>query len=727
MKVAVVYNKKTIDPKDVINIYGMITKEHYNPKTVNMVASALEKGGHTVKIIEGTISSFEEMQSFMPSLIKGERSGMVFNMAYGIQGHDRYTHLPALLEMLGVPYTGSGPEAHAIVQDKVMTKIILQRNNLPTTDFWVFSSPDDTFYDLTFPVIVKPKMESTSMGMIVVDNWDDLRAAVRTEIERYQQDALVERFVPGREFAVGLLGNRNHLEVLPIVEFELDDPNQIQTKSDKMSEPLEKRCPAKLDSETEQRMKSLCVEAFNKLGLHDYSRVDIRMDKEGRMYILELNSMASLGRTGSFVAAAKTAGYTYDSLINKMLDVAAVRCFGESALRTSTSLDLEKMHSQPLHTAARSYLRSHLGTTIQFLRQALEINTTVRNTENVNRLGRIISKRITHLGFEEHVYRQFDVGDIRYFSNHNGSENDVLLLCHIDTPYSAKDFAPFKEERGKIFGTGVTESKGGLAVMLSALQALRFARKLRKIRCGILISTDDSLGGKYSQRLIANHSSNSKFVLGLKWGDLDGGVFSSGYGRDDYRIEISNIRGTDNTTAFEMIPAVCRRVIALSRLSTKESRLRIASMRADTSFGRSPDHATIDLVANFVTEQLGDAAEGQIKHIAKKNNSKYLDVEIIKGTRRNPVVETESTRRLLGIVAEQAERVGIPVRPSNRLISSDVSHVPDDVPALDGLGPLGSGYRHSNEYILRDSMIERALLLSLVIHRCSALQKEPAQ
>ena len=724
MKVAVIYNKKTIDPDDVINIYGVATKEHYSPKTVDRVAAALEKGGHTVKVIEGSMSAIDEMRTFMPASTRGELPGMVFNMAYGIQGHDRYTHLPALLEMLGVPYTGSGPEAHAIVQDKVMTKIILQRNGLPTTDFWVFSSPDETFEDLTFPVIVKPKMESTSMGMEVVYNWDDLRGAVQREIERFQQDALVEQFVAGREFAVGLLGNRDHLEVLPIVEFALGDPNQIQTKSNKMKSPIEKICPAKLDVETERRMKELCVSAFNKLGLHDYSRVDIRMDGEGEMYILELNSMASLGKTGSFVAAAGAAGYTYESLINKMLDVAAVRCFGESSLHSQTASELEGMRGKPLRVAARSYLRSHLRTTVQFLRQALEINTAVRNTENVNKLGKMVSKRIVHLDFEERLHRQFDVGDIRYFSNHNGSENDVLLLCHLDMPYGARDFTPFREERGKIFGTGITESKGGLAVMLSALQALRFARRLKKIRCGILLNTDDSLGGRYSQSLIESYSARSKFVLGLKWADLDGGIFTSGYGRDDYRIEVSNIWGVDGAGPYEMIPSVCGSVAALGKLSTKDCRFRIASLNANTSFGSAPDHAAIDLRVNFVNKEIGDAAEEKIKQIFRKHASKKLDVEFVKGTRRDPVLETEARRSLFEIVEEQAKIIATPVLPANRLISSDISHVPDDVPALDGLGPLGSGYRHSNEYILRDSLIDRALLLAVVMNRCSVIRRE---
>ena len=228
LKIALMYNKNKIDPSDVINISDIPTQEHYSSNAIERVAKALEKGGHTVKLIEANMHAIDEMHDFMPKVMDGDRPGLVFNMAYGLQGHNRYTHVPALLEMLGVPYLGSGPEAHAIVQDKVMTKLVLQRNNIPTPGFWVFSTSEDQFDDLIFPVIVKPKSESTSMGMKVVDNWDDLRNAVKEEIEKYHQDALVEQFIPGREFAVGLIGNTDSVEVLPIVEIDLQGDPEIR-------------------------------------------------------------------------------------------------------------------------------------------------------------------------------------------------------------------------------------------------------------------------------------------------------------------------------------------------------------------------------------------------------------------------------------------------------------------------------------------------------------------
>ena len=108
MKVAVIYNKQK-DAEGVINIFGMQNQETYNPKTVERVASSLERGGHNVRVIDGNINVIEQLQDFMPRVVQGEQPGMVFNMAYGLQGISRYTHIPSLLEMLGVPYVGSQP------------------------------------------------------------------------------------------------------------------------------------------------------------------------------------------------------------------------------------------------------------------------------------------------------------------------------------------------------------------------------------------------------------------------------------------------------------------------------------------------------------------------------------------------------------------------------------------------------------------------------------------
>ena len=184
MKVAIIYNK---DMAGVINKFGMQNKEIYNPNTVNRIAEALEQGGHNVRIIDGNMQVIENLQEFMPRVIEGERMGMVFNMAYGIQGESRYTHIPAMLEMLGIPYVGSSPTGHAMALDKVITKMLMQRSNISTPDFWVFSSAEEDMGGVTFPVIVKPKMEAVSYGLNIVDNENDLREAIAPE--HHEQEA----------------------------------------------------------------------------------------------------------------------------------------------------------------------------------------------------------------------------------------------------------------------------------------------------------------------------------------------------------------------------------------------------------------------------------------------------------------------------------------------------------------------------------------------------------
>jgi D-alanine-D-alanine ligase len=720
MKVSLIYNQSIIDPQDVINVFGMSTKEHYSKQAVERVARSLEKGGHTVKVIEGDIHMADELREFMPKVVSGENAGMVFNMAYGIQGQNRYTHVPAMMEMLGIPYVGSGPAGHAVVQDKVMTKIVLQKHNIPTPGFWVFRTPEDTYDDLVFPVIVKPKLESTSMGMEVVDNWDDLRTAVKVQIEKFQQDILVEQFISGREFAVGLLGNNPNIDVLPIVEINLGDPDQIQTIDDKKKKGgVDKTCPAKLSKEKTEEMKQMCIDAFRSLGLNDYARVDFRMDKDENLYILELNSMASLGLGGSFYFAAQKAGYTYDSLINKILDVSVIRYFGTSIHHHEDEVDL----TQPLRVVARTYLRGHLQSLKETLKHFVNLNTHVYNVENVNQIGVLISKRLKHLEFTEHIHRQQDVGDFRYFKNHSDSVNDILIISHIDTHYGPDDLVSYHEDDDKILGSGIAESKGGLVVMLGALHALRYAKKLKKIKCGILLTTDDSLGGRYSKRFVKEYSKKSRYVIGLKSGSIDGGIITTCYGRNDYQIRFTTPGVQSTSDVHGIIPVLAKKLTAIEKLSKdeKDYRLRTTSVVSKGSHGNTPNFATMTLICSYKTKKLGELLESKIQTIMKKKetNSKKLDVSINKIQSRPAVLEEPSDTEFYTIIEDLAKKHEIKIKKHSQLISSDISNVPIKLPALDGFGPLGHNYRSTKEYIIHDSVIERSALLASVIFRCS--------
>ena len=221
MKIAIAYNRES---RNVINLFGMPNKEKIGMKTIERLCNALKKGGHQVVAIEGDKDLVDSLEEFMPRVVSGERPGMVFNVSYGIQGQARYTHVPSILEMVGIPYVASGPLAHSLSLDKVVTKMILRQHGLPTPDFAVMDSPDASLPELTYPMIVKPKNEAVSFGLKVVHDETELRDAARVIFDEYRQPVLVEQYIEGREVNVGLSDIVSRLEkaVVEVHEGTLD-------------------------------------------------------------------------------------------------------------------------------------------------------------------------------------------------------------------------------------------------------------------------------------------------------------------------------------------------------------------------------------------------------------------------------------------------------------------------------------------------------------------------
>ena len=330
MRVAVVRNQ---DRSGVINRFGQACPEKYGATAVANTVDALRQGGHDVLLCEGDKSLLATLERFMPPDAAGRPTGMVFNMAYGIQGECRYTHVPAMLEMAGIPYTGSTPLGHALALDKVITKQLLRDSGVPTPDFRVMRrAPQDprALGDLRFPVVVKPRHESTSFGLQLVHEASQLPRAVDAIVERYQQDALVEEYIDGREICVALLGN-DEPERLPLVEQDFADrATRILTWEDKShraaAEP-QKLCPAEVDDSLDAELRRAALACFRACDCRDFARVDIRL-RGATPYVLEINSMAALGANTSYVLAARCAGYSFVELVNRILDIAHQRSFG---------------------------------------------------------------------------------------------------------------------------------------------------------------------------------------------------------------------------------------------------------------------------------------------------------------------------------------------------------------------------------------------------------------
>lgn len=316
MTVGFAYNVKRIDAKG-----GDDSESEYDPpKTIDAIRSAIESFGHDVVMLEAT--------SDLPRLLADAPVDVVFNIAEGLSGRNRESHVPALCELLGLPYTGSDAATLSICLDKGLTKKILMQHNIPTPNFQVFETGKERVQkNLRFPLIVKPNEEGSSKGIgdkSVVDNEDELRTAVRGIIDRYKQPAIVEEYIAGREFTVGLLGDKRP-RVLPPMEIVFLDKNERRPVYDfAVKQDWKKQvsyvCPAKVTPAELRAIERVTRDTFQALDCRDVARVDLRLDNEGKLYVLEVNPLPGLTPGFSdLVMIGQAGGIEYRMLIHDIL------------------------------------------------------------------------------------------------------------------------------------------------------------------------------------------------------------------------------------------------------------------------------------------------------------------------------------------------------------------------------------------------------------------------
>ncbi|MER9677114.1 ATP-grasp domain-containing protein [Mesorhizobium sp. M0208] len=322
MRIAVVWND---DHTGVINRFGQPCRQEFGRETVKSMAAVLQEGGHETLVCQGDKGLLATLEQFMPPRPNARPSGIVFNMSYGIQGECRLTHVPAMLEMAGVPYTGSGPLGHGLTLDKVITKRLICALGVPTPNFRVMRRGTESTGSLRFPMVVKPRHESDSCGVQLVHEPAQLRQAVDVIVTQYAQEALVEEYIEGREITIALLGNRE-LEVLPLVEQDFGD-HKARLLTRGAVAATKRICPVKIGSKLATRLRDISIATFRACHCRDYARVDLRIDRSGQPFVLEINSMPGLGMRGPYVLAATTAGYSFSSLVNRILDIAYTRSF----------------------------------------------------------------------------------------------------------------------------------------------------------------------------------------------------------------------------------------------------------------------------------------------------------------------------------------------------------------------------------------------------------------
>lgn len=327
MKIAVVYNSLA---GHVMQHRGTKVHEVYPPENVQRIVDALRVLDHEVITLEGDLDIIDRLQDFFGEVTDDEWPGLVFNLSFGMQGQLRYCQIPALLDMLGLPYIGSGPWGHALASDKAAAKALFRQAGLPTPDFAVMRSVDDPDPGLDYPLVVKPVAEGSSYGVQLVHTANEMRDAVRDNLAEYQQPILVEEFIPGRELNISILGNGTNATTLPPVEVSLSPEGlPIYTREDKdgtAKRRFDLLCPADVPDSIKQQLQQLSLQAFSVLQCRDWARVEFRLNEHEHLYLLQINTLPGLGENSSLPVGAKAIDLSdLTAVVERLVETAMAR------------------------------------------------------------------------------------------------------------------------------------------------------------------------------------------------------------------------------------------------------------------------------------------------------------------------------------------------------------------------------------------------------------------
>jgi D-alanine-D-alanine ligase len=620
-----------------------------------------------------------------------------------------------MLEMIGLPYVGSGPLAHSLALDKVVSKMIFLQHGLPTPDFAVVDGPGFEMPELKFPMIVKPKNEAVSFGIKIVRSEKALRKAAGVIFDEFQQPVLVEQYVAGREMNVGLLGN-HPTEPLPPAEIIFGGKGpKIYTYEDKMrqsSREIEVLCPAPLDDQLAAKAQELARRAFRVLGCYDCARVDMRLDKNGDFYILEVNSLPSLGEHGSYVQAAASVGLDFGGLVNRLVEVAAARYFGVPSppeiAPTTTNEDQRIV----------SFLSERRDQIEGEVRQWVTDRSRTSDTVGVQGVAGKLDAQLQKLGLKP-VGNLTDPRVAWTWQTAAGLDGGTLVVGHLDVPIAREMVAQnYRREPEWLYGEGIGSSRAPLVSLLFVLRALRRVRRLRRIPLGVLYYADEGRDCRYSADAIRQAAARARQVLVLRPGNVGDFMVTARRGQRRYRgrIEGEPMRLGRTTRKPQVLAWAFDKLQQCANLTSKKERIAVSTLELRTAHMPMllPHQVMATLLVSYPDERAADRIEGQIREIL---TGKGVSCKLELLSTRPPMNERRATRRLAKAIEAVAEKWEIPLKRESSVWPSVAGLVPAPTGVLCGLAPVARDIYTPDESVDRISLMQRTLLLAEFLAR----------
>jgi D-alanine-D-alanine ligase len=304
-------------------------EEYDSPATIEYIRKALESAGHVVVDLGGGIE-------FIQNILRG-RVDIVFNIAEGRGNYrSRESQIPAILEMLDIPYTGSDPNCLAICLDKPLTKKLVMIAGISTPDWRVVNNKEEleaiSWDGFPFPAIVKPAYEGSSKGVhgkSLVDTKEQTYNVVDELLKVYEQPIMIEQFIDGDEVTVGVLGNSPQNTVLGMMRIlprkkKNNFVYSVEVKRD-WRNLVDYEAPANLKDEVRKEIVKSSLRTYEVLGCRDFARIDFRVSKDGIPYMLEINPLPGLGDYSDLIIMALKLGWSHEDLIVAVFNAALRR------------------------------------------------------------------------------------------------------------------------------------------------------------------------------------------------------------------------------------------------------------------------------------------------------------------------------------------------------------------------------------------------------------------
>ena len=615
---------------------------------------------------------------------------------------------------MGIPYVASGPLAHTLCLDKVVTKMILRQHGLPTPDFAVLHTPDAEISEMTWPLIVKPKNEAVSFGLKIVNDEAELREAAKVIFDEFRQPVLAEQFIEGREVNVGLLGN-DPPEAFPPVELIFGKKGPaIYTYEDKKGQSgrsISHACPAPIGDALSEEAQEIARRAFDVVGCCDCARVDMRLDAEGKLYILEINSLPSLGEHGSYLVGAESVGLDFSKCVNRLVDVARARYYGGSERPTPTGRTADP------NTRMSRFIAARRDDMEQRLADWVKLVSRTSGPFGLQKGFQELSTLFEDLGMPG-CPELSDDGIAATWQTEAGLDDGVLLIGNLDVSVRHLDASvrhrfpveAFRREPEWLYGEGIGVSRAPLVALEYALRALHSLGSLPRIPLGVLYYADEGREARYSADEISAAAARAGEVLILQPGMEPDKIVTRRRGRRTFQLQVE----TDSKwlgRAPDALRWTWRKLEEIAGLSSRAERIAVATIdiRAERHALRLPHRVTADIVETYPNPTTGDNVADKMRGILGAGGP---DWELAPVATRPPFVERPAGQRLADELARIASGLDIALEQDSSAGPSVAGLVPADKACVCGVGPVARNLRTPQEAVKRITLVQRSLLLA---------------